>query len=85
MMYTLGENDDVYITTLDNIVHEAKAIESTNFGLYICVEDMGHFTVKWESIRTIHKIIKREKNEQGLCPRFKILIWRNENSQQRAS
>ncbi len=59
MNYTLGVNDDVYITTKDNIVHEAKAIESTNYGLYIRVRDMGHFTVKWENIWTIHKIVNQ--------------------------
>ena len=77
MTYTLGVNDDVYITTKNNVVHEAKAIETTNYGLYVKVVDMGHFTIKWENIHTIHKIVKKEPNNLGLSPRYKVLVWRN--------
>lgn len=81
MTYTLGANDDIYITTKDNIVHEAKAVESTNYGLYVNVPDMGHFTVKWENIYTIHKIVKKRTKKQGISPRYKVLIWRNNSNQ----
>ena len=81
MTYTLGVNDDIYVTTKDNVVHEAKAVESTNYGLYVNVPDMGHFTVKWDDIQTIHKIVKKDLQTCGISPRFKVLIWRNGSKQ----
>ncbi|MCM8535524.1 MAG: hypothetical protein NE334_06270 [Lentisphaeraceae bacterium] len=82
MKYQIKYGDELIVTTKNEIVHEAKLIEVCDYGLYIEIQNFGKLSVKWSEILTIHQSTLANISIGGFTPRYKVLIWRNSDSQE---
>lgn len=82
MKYPIKHGDQLIVTTKNEIVHEAKLLEVCKYGLYIEIQNFGKLSVKWSEILSIHQFTLGGISIGGFTPRYKVLIWRNPDSQE---